>query len=584
MGNDKTKYQRTIKNRNFEFKKDYRIKISENTHSIGSETETIELLDLRDLEQLQKEKFKILHIGAIQVAAKLLTRLGLYKPICINLRDARFQDSFLRLMQANTSFGPVYFTCYPNLELDCMNDKSIHKALTPNIQTQNYDMDPRSRNILIVYRVYYKVMTSVVNPNCLLSSPKDQTLIWQANEKNSTIIIPKSIPWECLTQSKEWNFKQLLAPKPIEQPKLLSIIEDGQGNVQINFEPRKENLTRSYSVRSSNSFLEIRNPSRRSNVQSNLNLEEVDYSSTIPDLKYTRIEKNQQNSPDRSPTYSQMMSPNDEPAQILMMTAENVFEIDKEYLRNEAKSEEHIEKSKWFFSKLTNEQRAKFRNQWYQTMETMKMNIPMFTYFDIYAANNQIKYPFAKINMFQKEWKSNTTSEKKIVSTHPPLEEIKIKAQGVEIIASPFKHISSNEDENRGTKLKDIKGLQQQNNFTNQMLGTISSQLNRIEGKSFTNNYKGENEEKDKKSENLLFKPTKPLKLGGNRSNEDLIKILTQKLNTMEVKDPSSSKDQINFLSGSETGTSVSETLIQNLEASEQEEDQLNKLKTWHQR
>ena len=373
-------------------------------------------------------------------------------------------------------------------------------------------MNPRSRNILIVYSVYYKVMTSVVNPNCLLSSPKDQTLIWQANEKNSTIIIPKPIPWECLTQSKERNFKQLLAPKPIEQPKLMSIIEDGQGNVQINFEPRKENLTRSYSARSSNSFLEIRTPFRRSNVQSNLNLEEVDYSSTIPDLKYTRPEPNIQNSPDRSPTYSQMMSPNDEPAQLNMMTAENMFKIDKEFIRKEAKSEEHIEKNKWFFSKLTNEQSGKFRNQWYQTMETMEMNIPMFTYFDIYAANNQIKYPFAKINMFQKEWKSNTTSEKKIVSTHPPLEEIKIRAQGVEIIASPFKHISSNEDENRVTKLKDIKGIQQQNNFTNQILGTISSQLNRIEGKSFTKTYKTENEnnkkhenEKDKKYENLFF-------------------------------------------------------------------------------
>ena len=59
------------------------------------------------------------------------------------------------------------------------------------------------------------------------------------------------------------------------------------------------------------------------------------------------------------------------------------------------------------------------------------MNIPMFTYFDIYAANNQIEYPFAKINMFHKELKSNTTYEKKIVSTHPPLEEIKIKAQGI---------------------------------------------------------------------------------------------------------------------------------------------------------
>ena len=343
------------------------------------------------------EKFKILHIGAIQVATKPLTRLGLDKPICICLRDARhnqFQDSLLGLMQTNTSFGPVYFTYYPNLELDCMNDQSIHKALTLNIQTQNYDMDHRSRNILIIYRVYYKVMTSVVNPNCLLSSPKDQTLIWQVNKKNSTVIIPKPIPWECLTRSKEWNFKQLLTLKPIEQSKLMSITEDEQGNVQINFEPRKEHPRRSYSASSSNSFLEIRTPSRRSNVQSNLNLDEVNYSSTIPYLKYTRIYQNIQNSPDRSLTYSQMMSPNEEPSQLMIMTAENVFEIDKDYLRKEAKSIKHAKKSKWFFSTLTNEQKEKFKNQWYQTMETMEMNIPMFTYFDIYAANNQIYYPF----------------------------------------------------------------------------------------------------------------------------------------------------------------------------------------------
>ena len=180
------------------------------------------------------------------------------------------------------------------------------------------------------------------------------------------------------------------------------------------------------------------------------------------------------------------------------------------------------------------------------------MNIPMFTYFDIYAASSRIDYPFAEINMFQKEWILNTTSEKKIVSTHPPLEEIKIKVQGVEIIASPCKNISLKEDENKSIKLKDIKGIQQQNNnFTNQMLGTISSQLNRIEGKSFTNNYKPENEKEKTKSENPLFKPMKPLKLGGNKNNDDLVKILTQKLYSMDVKDPSSSKDQINFLSGS---------------------------------
>ena len=69
----------------FEFKRDYMIKISENTHSIGSGIETIELLDLKDLEQIQRERYKILHIGAIQVASKPLTRLDLDKPICICL-------------------------------------------------------------------------------------------------------------------------------------------------------------------------------------------------------------------------------------------------------------------------------------------------------------------------------------------------------------------------------------------------------------------------------------------------------------------------------------------------------------------
>ena len=69
----------------------------------------------------------------------------------------------------------------------------------------------------------------------------------------------------------------------------------------------QESPRKSYYV---NSFLEIRTLSRKFNFQSNLY--EVDLSSTIPDLKYTCQEKN---SPERSSTYSQMMSP-DEPAQL----------------------------------------------------------------------------------------------------------------------------------------------------------------------------------------------------------------------------------------------------------------------------
>ena len=106
------------------------------------------------------------------------------------------------------------------------------------------------------------------------------------------------------------------------------------------------------------------------------------------------------------------------------------------------------------------------------------MNIPLFTYFDIYAAKKNIDYPFAEISMFQMDW--NTTTEKKIESTHPPSEEIKITVQGTKVTASPFKKTNPKEDENRYSNLKDIKGIQQQNNYTNQILGTISSQLDRI--------------------------------------------------------------------------------------------------------
>ena len=195
------------------------------------------------------------------------------------------------------------------------------------------------------------------------------------------------------------------------------------------------------------------------------------------------------------------------------------------------------------------------------------MNIPMFTYFDIYAAKNNINYPFAKISMFQRDW--ITTTEKKVVSTHPPLEEIKIIVQGTEVIASPFKKTNPKEDEIRYSNLKDIKGLQQQNNFTNQILGTIYSQLDRIE--------KNIPKSKETEKEKPLFRTleySKPIKLGNK--NNDLIKVLTQRLEAMNITDPSTSKRQINFLSSSKTKSSLSEKQTQN---SDQEDEQINRIK-----
>ena len=79
------------------------------------------------------------------------------------------------------------------------------------------------------------------------------------------------------------------------------------------------------------------------------------------------------------------------------------FEIDKDYLRKEIKIPKNDQRRKWFFSEaLTNQVKETFREKWYKYIESNRIDVPMFTYFEIYASNNKIDYPFLEINMFQK--------------------------------------------------------------------------------------------------------------------------------------------------------------------------------------
>ena len=70
--------------------------------------------------------------------------------------------------------------------------------------------------------------------------------------------------------------------------------------------------------------------------------------------------------------------------------------------------------------------------------------------------------------------KTNWTKENKEVvrPSHPPLENIIIKHQRFEVLATPFKKPSSEE--------KPVKKVIEQNNYTNQCLDVIRKQLDRI--------------------------------------------------------------------------------------------------------
>ena len=93
----------------------------------------------------------------------------------------------------------------------------------------------------------------------------------------------------------------------------------------------------------------------------------------------------------------------EEPKQLMVIDNTKHFQIDNDYLRKEIHLSKHDQKRKWFFStKLTTQTSAAFKEEWYKCMERNRIDIRMFTYLEMYASNNDIDYPFLKVNMFQK--------------------------------------------------------------------------------------------------------------------------------------------------------------------------------------
>lgn len=199
---------------------------------IGSETESFHLLSQNDIHYLRSRKFRIIHSAAVQIAIKPLHRLGLNVLIYVILRDARhleFGDSLLAIMRSNMLIGPIYFDCFPNLELDCQNDDNIMMALTVNIQTKGYSMMEGSTNLYLRYRVYYKAMTlEDLSPKALKHTlVRDRTMMYQVNFDKSTIKIPKQITWNEVIADTQWNFDNISQPQPVKQDNPTFYIEDG---------------------------------------------------------------------------------------------------------------------------------------------------------------------------------------------------------------------------------------------------------------------------------------------------------------------------------------------------------------------
>ncbi|KAL4652134.1 hypothetical protein ACB092_01G210900 [Castanea dentata] len=194
---------------------DYTIKTVERTYSLFNEYETIQLFSEESINQ-HKEKYAFLHIGLVHVAIKPLTREALNASVLLCLRDdrhLRFNDSLLGMMETSLHNGPVYFNCYPNFALS-LTDRNIMDALTLNVKTDRYYMKEGSKPLAIIYRIYYKLMKTTLDPQTIADpSPKVHALLLQASTPNSRLRVPKQIQWKDINLPERWQL-EAIAPTP----------------------------------------------------------------------------------------------------------------------------------------------------------------------------------------------------------------------------------------------------------------------------------------------------------------------------------------------------------------------------------
>jgi hypothetical protein len=221
------------------FRNESAIKTVEQTIPISNKNEDFELFNKRYVNNSLAEGFKFLHIGAVQVTVKPLTRLGIDASVLMCLRDARFNSfrtSILGMVHTSLYNGPVYFVTFPNITL-ALSDVNIFKALTLNVLTSGYDMLIGSQPLIIIYRIYYKLLKTNLNPQAVIKNSGNSTLLIQSSTRDSNIRIPRMMKWSEITLPNEWLLENVSQPAEISRndANLDCIQQYLDGSVKISF-------------------------------------------------------------------------------------------------------------------------------------------------------------------------------------------------------------------------------------------------------------------------------------------------------------------------------------------------------------
>ena len=149
------------------------------------------------------------------------------------------------MVESSLYNGPIYFNCYPNFAVS-LKDKTVLKTLELDIETSGYNMYEGAQPLVIVYRIYYKLMKTTLEPQALMESPKGKTLLLQASSSDSQVKVPTQIEWKDVKLPNKWLLKNVTESIPIQntlEEDLDYIDQRPDGTVSINFQPYRKSTS-----------------------------------------------------------------------------------------------------------------------------------------------------------------------------------------------------------------------------------------------------------------------------------------------------------------------------------------------------
>ncbi|KAK9989318.1 hypothetical protein SO802_029557 [Lithocarpus litseifolius] len=488
------------------FKTDFHVRTIEQVYGINKEYETCYLFSPDQIKAHINKGFHFIHIGLVQVGVKPLIRSGLNNSVLLALRDTRhvrFDDSLLGTVQASLSNGPVHFDCFPNFTVH-IHDKNVLQALTLNIKTHGTLVTQGTSQIALIYRVYYKCIKTNMNVGALDRKKVGETLLIQTNIHDAKIKVPRTLRWDEISFPDDWKLHNenhpLLIQEVDQDPELDFVQQLADGSVRLSFDKsRFRTPLDDYRPRSPIDLSRI--PSRqppillrdkpasqasssrplapfpRSRRDLSADFQGVKNRSQVSTPCYTAkndsvIDQGDNNSQKvGSPSGTDMENPDIQyPYQDYeLKTLRKEFKPDMKFLGEEFDLGKNKAKREAYKANHTREQKVKVLNAWIEFMKEVQEHIFFFEYFENYYKRHKKACVLTKT-----DWIKEDTKEV-VKSSHPPVAAITFKYRNQDVTATPFRFPSGEE--------KIVRKVIEQNNYTNQCLGVIGKQLDRVEEK-----------------------------------------------------------------------------------------------------